>query len=86
MLPKKYIVESGFIKSAKDEDTHFITCKELIYLYKVDLRDCICNPTKNGSLKELNKLHHRILKVLKPRVGGDYDVETAPLYIGEDNV
>jgi len=86
MLPKKYIVESGFVKSANDAASHFITCKELICLYKVNPRECICNPIKYDSLKGLDKLHLRTLKVLKPRVDGDYNIETAPLYLGEANV
>lgn len=83
IVSKKYIVESGYVRSKNDSQIHWITCHDLMILYGVSPAECICNPNFN-SLAGINPLKLRNFKILRPRFDGNYSVADAPYYIARN--
>jgi len=72
----KYLVISGTVISRTDGDTHNITSRQLMELYKVKPSECLCNPDLRVVRKELlNDLIY-----LHPKSDGNYDLSLASTY------
>jgi hypothetical protein len=77
----KYAICPGFVDSKNDQDTHYITAKQLIRLYNVNPNECIIldtdafmndrhsEKTRGYSEDLLNELIY-----LTPRYDGNYKV------------
>ena len=72
----KYLVISGTVISRTDGDTHIITSKQLMELYKVKPSECLCNP----DLRWVRREQLDDLIYLYPKSDGNYDLALATTY------
>ncbi len=67
----KIALHPGYIRSKNDQEMHYISCGQLIQLYRLNPRDCKfwddSNPDLFRGEDGLNYVH------LYPRNAGDYD-------------
>lgn len=64
---KKYLVCPGHVHSFNDGQLHYISSRQLISLYKVDIEECVIN-------SNLNPKNPNGLIMLKPKADGNYTI------------
>ena len=70
---KKYIIFAGYVKSINDGQEHLISCKQLVQLYKVPIKECILVPYGTHFMSMLESIKNPSdLIALRPREDGDY--------------
>lgn len=66
---KKYVIHPGTVISKNDGQNHFITYRDLIYLYKLNPEECIDSRTQNPMTWESSEI---TLQHLFPKENGNY--------------
>lgn len=68
----KYLLKPGMIKSAKDNDMHYISFAKLARCYGVRIDECIDGSATSFMIKGWTSEQLAKLITLAPRRGGDY--------------
>jgi hypothetical protein len=71
MIPARYVLHPGYMRSKHDGDEHFIGGPRLARLYSVDIRDCVYGDVRTYAPRE-GDIH------LCPRFDGDYRLPEPP--------
>jgi hypothetical protein len=71
MIPARYVLHPGYIRSKRDGDERFIGGPRLARLYSVDIRDCVYGDVRTYAPRE-GDIH------LCPRFDGDYRLPEPP--------
>jgi hypothetical protein len=66
----RFLLFTGRVTSEADGDRHTIPAARLVYLYRLDPRDCVLY---NAALHKLTDDHIKQMIWLEPRRSGDYD-------------
>lgn len=80
---KRYLVIEDTIRSSNDNQLHFISCPQLMALYRVDPEECVCLRSIDSESYALAGYERHQLITLRPRADGVYSLQEA---IREHNV
>ena len=72
----KYVLSPGWVRSASDGQSHYISAPRLAQLYGVKLADCIVANEECSFYEQLSGLRHVALVSLGPKSNGDYSLPT----------
>lgn len=67
---RKYALVSGYVQSNNDGELHWINCKQLAGLYKVDPKDCYFV----NSRQSLKQVQGKKVIYLQPKEDGNYNL------------
>ena len=70
---KKYIIYSGYVTSKTDGQEHFVSCKELVKLYGVNIKECCLIPFGQERSFFLGSGNKNLIKLF-PREDEFYDI------------
>lgn len=73
----KYLLCPGMVDSAKDRDSHYISAKQLMVLYRVRPDECVVDDDRRDRLSGADREWLAELIVLAPRFDGDYSMPVA---------
>jgi len=75
-----YLVRGGEITSKNDEQKHFVSCKQLIELYNVNPKECLCWHDAVEWIKGRKKELLQSLIYLVPQASGIYNINSCKTF------